>query len=325
MKTLICAGDSYTDVTRVGNSSSLVWPNFLAEKIKAKHLINIGSSGAGNYEIFSRIVDEITLNKNIDLVVVMWSEFPRLDFELDIRTDQWPPKGRTGRADPYAARRLKKGKNKFPQNYMNIHPQREVTHPSKYDGRIIIENGKKKVLSGLKHRISFEFITSYLTNYYADVNKFMRYAYSLQSICENEHIPYIQIMGCEPIMDVPGPARALVSARMREFKFEIGDGKWIETPDLEGLHHSVLNHITDHHMFDNIKKNFIGWPIFQELDGYHIDNFLELKDLKWDGKQGSRWPADLRISEKDSHPNETGHKLIGELLYNEYKKIYPKD
>ena len=74
MKTLICAGDSYTDDFRTTNNFEKVWPNFLAEKTKAKHLINIGSSGAGNYEIFSRTVDEITLNKNIDLVVVMWSE-----------------------------------------------------------------------------------------------------------------------------------------------------------------------------------------------------------------------------------------------------------
>ena len=50
MKTLICAGDSYTDRYRTTNNFDKVWPNFLAEKTKPKHLINIGSSGAGNYE-----------------------------------------------------------------------------------------------------------------------------------------------------------------------------------------------------------------------------------------------------------------------------------
>ena len=324
MKTLICAGDSYTDRYRTTNNFDKVWPNFLAEKTKPKHLINIGSSGAGNYEIFSRTVDEITLNKNIDLVVVMWSEFPRIDFELDMRTNPWPPLSKTGRPDPYTAKRFKRGKNKFPQNYMNLHPEREIFWTPN-SGRIVIENNKQKIIKGWKNRIGFDMITNYLTNYYADINKFLRYVYSIQSICELEHIPYIQIMGPEPVMG-PVDSEGNPIWNWRKSHYQASDGRWYKnhTGDT-GRYQSVLTHVTDHFMFDKITKNFIGWPIFLELDGYHIDDFLSSKDSKWDKTRGSRWPSELRISEDDSHPNEKGHELIGELLYNEYKKIYPKD
>ena len=42
--------------------------------------INLGRSGSGNEYIYSRTLDTLVTEKNIGLVVVMWSEFQRLDF-----------------------------------------------------------------------------------------------------------------------------------------------------------------------------------------------------------------------------------------------------
>ena len=62
-KKIICSGDSYTDNYRAGNVGTKppyqVWPNFLGNKfekdnyfIPSRDLINVGSSGAGNYDQF---------------------------------------------------------------------------------------------------------------------------------------------------------------------------------------------------------------------------------------------------------------------------------
>ena len=59
-------------------------------------------------------------------------------------------------------------------------------------------------------------------------------------------------------------------------------------------------------------KKFIGWPIWPQLGGFSIDDHLYKLDP--DGYN--------RISEEDTHPNYAGHKIISELIYEEYKKVY---
>ena len=60
------------------------------------------------------------------------------------------------------------------------------------------------------------------------------------------------------------------------------------------------------------KKKFIGWPLWPQLGGFSIDDHLNKLDP--DGY--------CRISEEDSHPNYTGHKIISELIYDNYRSIY---
>ena len=75
-KKLIAIGCSYTQ-----NAYGFpVWPTCLAGKLDMK-CVNLGKQGAGNKHILSKIVDTVLTEKNIGLVVVMWSQFQRLDFE----------------------------------------------------------------------------------------------------------------------------------------------------------------------------------------------------------------------------------------------------
>lgn len=60
-------------------------------------------------------------------------------------------------------------------------------------------------------------------------------------------------------------------------------------------------------------KKFIGWPLWQQLGGFSIDDHLD----KLDPEQEK-----YRVSEEDTHPNYAGHKIISELIYEEYKKVY---
>ena len=307
-KKIICCGDSYTDSFRAGNQGVempyQVWPNFLGEKISnneyfipSKDLMNLGSSGAGNYEIYSRTVDAISSQKNIGLVVVMWSEFPRVDFEVDLRNfkaEKDPTKNKFGFMSYL---RLYKGKTRYPVYFENFHPEKVLTSERK--GIITIDSkGRKVVTPSWKYKLSEISGLKKIKNNYSGINAFIRYAYSIQSICDNENIPLIQIMGTRPVVDN-----------------NIGG-------DVAKVWQECCSIMIQHPMLEKMKNNFIGWPIFKELGGFLVDDLIEQNDIKWSGQRGNLWPADLRISENDSHPNIKGHKFIGEYLYEQYENLY---
>jgi len=66
-----------------------------------------------------------------------------------------------------------------------------------------------------------------------------------------------------------------------------------------------LNHIDE--------SNFIGWPIYSELGGSTVCDKLNKADPEM---------KKLRVSDEDTHPNTDGHKLMAELLYEHYRKLY---
>jgi hypothetical protein len=104
MKKLLVFGCSYSDKKYVelttkdpilkqhmnDNSGNLVdpflfWPELLAKKLNME-LVNFAQCGFGNDGIHSMFMDEIVNQKNIGLVVIMWSEFMRIGFEVEKRT-----------------------------------------------------------------------------------------------------------------------------------------------------------------------------------------------------------------------------------------------
>jgi hypothetical protein len=88
MKTLIASGCSYTWAHGLeGVRIEPAWPELLAKKLRMK-CVNLGSCGAGNEYIYSSILDKIATQKDIGLVIAMWSEFQRLDYEDESGTWQ---------------------------------------------------------------------------------------------------------------------------------------------------------------------------------------------------------------------------------------------
>ena len=77
-KKLIVSGCSYSDNWWTKKHGFLVWPELLAKKLDME-CVNLAKCGKGNEYIYSSILDYLFL-ENIGLVVVMWSEFGRLDF-----------------------------------------------------------------------------------------------------------------------------------------------------------------------------------------------------------------------------------------------------
>jgi hypothetical protein len=103
-----------------------------------------------------------------------------------------------------------------------------------------------------------------------------------------EDIPYLMMQGIEPI-------------HRTEFLEEKSKDIWLQ---------SFLNS----KIFDEIdEKKFIGWPIMQEIGGYTVGDILN----KIDPEQ-----KELRISAEDRHPNDEGHKIMAQEIYNAYEKNY---
>ena len=75
VKKLLAVGCSYT----ADAYPFPVWPKLLAEKFNMK-CINLGQCGSGNEAIYSKTLDTLVTEKNLGLIVVMWTEFQRLDF-----------------------------------------------------------------------------------------------------------------------------------------------------------------------------------------------------------------------------------------------------
>ncbi len=89
-KKLLAVGCSYTDNWWTEKHGFPVWPELLAEKLDMD-CHNFGMCGAGNHYIFATMHDKIN-EEDFDLVVLMWSEFQRMDFQQEI-PKHWKKRG----------------------------------------------------------------------------------------------------------------------------------------------------------------------------------------------------------------------------------------
>ena len=112
------------------------------------------------------------------------------------------------------------------------------------------------------------------------IDRSLRFMYSLQTIARSLNIPFFHLVGCDPIH--------------HDYRYK-GGMRIINSPYFH-------------------KIEMLGWPILEEIGGWTIDTWLD----KVDGSK-KRGKSKLRISETDSHPNEEGHKRIANKLYKDIK------
>lgn len=164
-KKLIVSGCSYTD----DRYKFPVWPTVLGEKLNME-VINLAEAGCGNEYIYSTLLDCVIKEKNIGLVVVMWSEFSRIDFETP-----HPPNNKT--------------KTKT-DGWRPIHTIRNNFYT--FDGYPVSRrNYWKDEVSNLLNKYKYN-EPKYRTR------KSLRRFYSLQKILESLDIQYLQIVGPMP-------------------------------------------------------------------------------------------------------------------------------
>ena len=254
---LIVSGDSYADATRRENFGFQdVWGNNIANFLESdeifhpSNLINTANSGAGNTEIFNKTLDELIFNKNIKLVIVMWSEFQRMDFEAF----------------------HKRPGAKYPDiGWRHLHPHR-IT---RYEAVTLNPEAKNKLLK--------------YNSIIASTLAVLRLFWITQNILKD--IPHLMIQGCTPIctphlgpLSVFGQPDDYYNIIVKECIRFMLKSSYVDL--IEG-------------------KKFIGWPLWQQLGGFSIDDHLD----KLDPEQEK-----YRVSEEDTHPNYAGHKIISELI-----------
>ena len=93
-KKLIAVGCSFTEHYLVSSQSPHIdhdfirWPQYLAEMLDMG-FINLGRSGAGNDQILAKTLDAMLKEKDVGLVVLMWSEWQRIGFQLNKIWNIW--------------------------------------------------------------------------------------------------------------------------------------------------------------------------------------------------------------------------------------------
>ena len=166
---LIAAGCSFTDPNFKSLDSSLeeserggwpMWPEIIANQLNLKS-INMGKYGAGNDYIFNQVIDQLYTQKNIKLVVVMWSGWDRFNYMGKLITP----------ISYFVSNNLKE-----------LQPSKEVLRDhvdlSAYDD-IFFNMNQNDALKYSKHVI--------------DTN--LRYMFLLSYILKEKNIPYVFLQG----------------------------------------------------------------------------------------------------------------------------------
>jgi len=93
-KKLIAIGCSYTEHNLFSKQSPDVnfdfprWPEHLSNMLDME-CVNLGKSGSGNDQILAKTLDVVLNEKNIGLIVLMWSEWQRIGFQRRKSWNKW--------------------------------------------------------------------------------------------------------------------------------------------------------------------------------------------------------------------------------------------
>ena len=119
------------------------------------------------------------------------------------------------------------------------------------------------------------------------------------------------------IASLPGPTSMMKSLRwFNAFQNYCESNKipYMQCSAFNPVTNDIVSQIIDHPVFYKMNEDhFYGWPIFHQIGGFNMSD--KLNEIDPEMKK-------LRVSDEDTHPNTEGHKLIAELLYSHYVKIY---
>ena len=284
---LVAVGDSWTDenfqssVYKDVDCSWPKWPEHLAEYLDMD-VLNLGQSGSGNLQIFSKVVDATQL-ENIGGVVVMWSEPDRIDFEIHGAKDLTGYNSITDSAFYHWSPRRSLG------NKRQTHMPLEKRYTTFFDmGRV--QRSLQRSPTDFDH-LAEEVLKLGIWHIATTWKLTFRYMFAVQNLLENLKIPYLQIQGTNP------------------FFTWMMDEKGNYTQDYSDELNKLLGYIKNlDYMFSMDSEKFVGWPCFEKLGGYRTSNVI--RDEKY------------RMGAEDSHPNKEGHRIIANHLLEEWNKIY---
>mgnify|MGYP003142034987 CR=1 FL=1 len=248
----------WTELDKIGDPFP-VWPDLVAEKLNLE-AINLSVPGIGNRAIYERAINEISRHnpKNIGLVVLMWSEWTRIDI----------------RVPRYA-------------NYFRVRGRDRVNE-------ILF---KESLYGKLNKLQTYEYIKMIV-----ELN--LMYFYLMQNFLENLGIKYIMFSGLNPVKD---------DMHIEKIGVELDDSH----------EKYLLKNITESHYLELIDTSkFIGFPgHYKKGYGFSWDNCLAKLDPE---KTLTRLGNQFKNIGKpfDMHPNEYGHKIGSDIIYEHYQKTF---
>ncbi len=143
---------------------------------------------------------------------------------------------------------------------------------------------------------------------YSHIRKSVRNFYNLQMLCENNNIKYKQFQMIN-----------LFKEQLDEFN------KTEETYTF--ARNNAISYLKNSPQFNHInKEHFIGWPIYDEGNGFVIADVTVHFDRMDENDKAKVKKANLKdnfksaskkyiIDSFDTHPNQAGHELIAEFVY----------
>ncbi len=247
-------------------------------------------------------------NPNLHFSWLRWPELLAKKLDMDVIN-----LGRSGSGNKYI--------------YSSLHDF-IIKHPKKYNGKYYYDkyNNYKDRIGLVIPAWSQSFRNDYQLYSYGQwkndrvkqsgdlinwVEESLRYYVGLQTLCEHKNLPYIQCQMIPLYLDflrglAPTPQRQMtLSAEMKDMDEESLIYQGDKIKDEEVIFKRILEYdkVINH-------SNFIGWPIARELGGFPLNIKLF---------HTPEWESDCIVSENDTHPNEKGHMVIAEYLFNYYK------
>ena len=250
-KKLIIGGCSYTDnyAKKHKMPEFPIWGELLADKLDMD-LINLGRCGFGNQAIYTTILERTLKEKNVGLIVAMWSEVQRLNI---YKNTQLTPKWQH-------------------YNWQCFHPERIVLDAEWHD-QFYKPPSKNPKKSGLQWDVS---------NVYRDYDidcikgatiSSLSFMYSFQNFCEANDVPYLQVQGCQPLMGKSEPTQNI---QYKEFCNLIINSPYVDKikdtflgwpidPRIGG--YSIDSKLEDEHRFapEDTHPNEIGHKFISEV------------------------------------------------------------
>jgi len=216
------------------------WPQILADKLNME-CINLGKSGMGNDYILATLIDTLLTEKNIGLVVLMWSEWQRMDFQ-----------------HVEFANQLLIHRSNY--KWLNFHPHRENSKTERFP---IDVNSRTSMLQ--------------YNNSYNVAIKSLRQFLLAQILLKD--IPYLMIQGTHSISTQPKKiSRTDESAKERQGPRRLLPQRLQKHREQVRLATSAM---LSSKIFDEINEDkFIGWPIFWGIGGHNVGDMLDKLDPK---------------------------------------------
>ena len=321
---IICGGCSYTDhyfQSDYGDASGWAkWPEVLASQLGYNKFYNCGTSGGGNPRIWNIILETIYGEKRKpDAIFVCWSGWDRFDIwnqnVVTLSEVQNRMIAETTKDPEFMARRSRQYKNAvigestFDHMLYLAHMSHTAFRTFYFIQRYCQDNGIKFICSHAIAPVSEIILEKLLAHYnyenYMEVEAISRdiwasvYINRTRSALKRKYKTRDDyVKACE---NAPKLLKQFYIDCFSGFPTRSFDSEW------------AFEIETEHH---------VGWPYWQHLGGMSYDVKFHNLSLDRDAYIIRRGTKEKNYRDADFHPNEKGHEVMAQDMFDTYQDVY---